>query len=148
MAASTWQQIIGAVKTQLATIRKVNGYETDAGFKVFEWKATASPYDDLPVIHLKDTSLHVAQGTIQQYTWALQIDIEIAASKSAQTSAEIRSMAQDVISALWKDKTISGLALNISQPQIEDFTIQKDEKVIGGAVIRCVVTFITAAGSV
>lgn len=148
MAVSQWQNIINAVKTQLATIRKTNGYETDAGLKVFEWKASASPYEDLPCIHIKDTALQAAQGTIQQYTWALQLDIEIAAAKAAQTSAEIRSMAQDVIKALWADKTVGGRALNISQPQIEDITIEKDEKVIGGAVVRCVITYTTATGSV
>jgi hypothetical protein len=31
MAASQWQNIITAVKDQLSTIRKANGYETDAG---------------------------------------------------------------------------------------------------------------------
>lgn len=148
MAASQWQSIMTKLKALLGTIRKANGYETDAGMKVVEWKATASPYEDLPIIHIKDTSLQAAAGTIQQYTWALQIEIEIAAAKSAQTAAEIRSMTQDVIKALWSDKTLTGSAKHISQPEIVDITIEKDEKVIGGASVRISIEYSTASGSV
>ena len=60
-------EIVSALKTLLETISPGNGYLTDLGLNVYEWREYAFSSADMPCINIKDMSDTIESDTYYDY---------------------------------------------------------------------------------
>jgi hypothetical protein len=108
MADSKRQQIISAIKTGLQGITIANGYETDLGNYIYEWKLAAYQSTELPGADLRDTTETVT-NTIDLHQHDMTVEVKILGNTSS-IAADIRKRLADVIKAVKTDLTWGGLA--------------------------------------
>ncbi len=145
MADSIRQLIINAIDSRLKLITIANGYETNIGGKVFEWRAVPVEEIDLPCIIYRDLSsvnsvLTIGIGGYHESN--LNIEVEVICAAGSVTPSTIRKMLADVIKAIGVDATWSGLASS-TDPVSDAITIEQNEKIIGGANITFTITYRT-----
>lgn len=102
----TRQDIITAAGVKFATITIANGYNTDLGNNVNEWKVIADEEADLPSLHYRDAGVEVieVEGQDNFYeTKKLNLEVEIRAADGATTPATLRLMIEDVLAAVGTD---------------------------------------------
>ncbi len=91
---SRHQEIISALKDQLRTILKSNGYATDIGKDVREWELDADE-GDVPFVDVRDDEdIVISSSGAFQYSMPLNI-VVMAKGKTAREEA--REMAYDVM---------------------------------------------------
>ncbi len=139
------QEILNAVKVRLATIRAVNGYETDLGTHVFEWKVTAFADSELPGIAVRDTEQRVAELTGGFRDNSLTVEFIVGAAAGTATAATVRMAVVDVIRCIDSDPTWGGLAWDTALESDEMF-MDHDGKLTGLAKITAVVKYQTQRG--
>ena len=76
MATPIRQTLIDNIKTQLQTITTGNGYETNLGSNVFEWRETPLQQSELPGIVIRDPSNQQTK-TFGKHESVLKLEIEI-----------------------------------------------------------------------
>ncbi len=128
------QQIIDAIKTRLQTIKIANGYSTNIGNNVFEWKHSPVSAEKASGLVFRDVSNTIEIGVLGRFRWKLGIEIEIITA-GGTASADIRKMIADVYKAINADIFWNGLALNTEQPE-DEMQIIQEEKTIAGVLIR------------
>jgi len=144
-------KIVSAVVERMKTIKKINGYETNAGLKVTEWKL--SPFgaaetvglDVKDIVNKPDTEFKL----MGRFCWRLQVKILIFSVKGVTTGAEIRSMIADVYKAIFTDVywTVGGVKLATSTAQPQDNMLIDDQgKIIGDAEIDVEISYNTPKG--
>lgn len=107
------QQVVEALDTLLKTILTTNGYETDLGNNVFEWRATPLAEDETPGIIWRDTA-DTIDLTIGENQHNLNFEILLFAQGTTAPST-IRKMIADVVKAIGSDLTLGGLVEDIKQ---------------------------------
>ena len=135
------QQIMDALKTRLKTITTTNGYQTDLGKNVFEWRSSALNSGELPAAIYRDTACETEEQ-ISAHQHNLSIEVEVIAASGAGTAVEVRQLIADVAKAVGSDITFGGLATN-TIPLGDESASEQDEKKIGGALIHFAVSFRT-----
>ena len=144
MPVSKRQQIVDAIDARLKTITTANGYNTDAGNNVFEWRSY--PLDEnseLPALVYRDTEEieSLAVGGYQLHTLTIEIEGYVVGANAAR---DLRALIADVIKAIGTDLTWGGLAED-TRPVEESIEIDQEERKIAGAVIRIEIDYRTQA---
>ena len=140
MADKTYrQQIVDAVMTRMAAITTANGYQTNIGSDVHDWRVNFQQ-DELPAVSVCDLETIAVNSdprTDGLTTWALTVQICIYSEKDTDPSI-IRMMIADVTNAIGTDDRwkVSGSNLAIgTEPKRDGFLIPDDSfEVIGGVV--------------
>lgn len=135
MADSVRQDIIDALGIALATITTVNGYVTNVGNSIFEWRAFA--FDDalLPALTYRDTDDPI-EVTHNYALHKLRIEILFAAAGTT-SPATVRNVIADVNKCIFAQKTasqdtyFSGLVLDIVPIESPMDADQADKKIAG-----------------
>lgn len=134
------QQIVDAIETRLKTILVTNGYQTNAGQKVFPWRLTVLGDADLPALCIYDTDCNISDvGTIGYFTHELQVDIEAIVTGSASRT-DVRKMLEDIFKAIGVDRTWGNLAEH-TEIQSHGINLEQAEKVIGAGQVRILITY-------
>lgn len=129
------QQIIDAIQTRFEGITVVNGYNSDMGLHISQWKATPLNADDFPALEYRDIACNRVDGApIGFFRWALNMEIEIVTASGATTITDVREMLADVYKAIGTDETWGALAQWTEQPS-DAVIIEQQDKIIGGAKI-------------
>jgi hypothetical protein len=108
MADSKRQQIVSAIKTRLQGITVANGYETDLGNAIYEWRLSAYQSTELPGADLRDTTETVGV-TVGSHEHKMTAEVKVLGSTSS-LPADIRKRLADVVKAAGTDLTWGGLA--------------------------------------
>lgn len=109
------QDIITELISKLATITKTNGYATDIGSKVYEWKTTDVGSDEENCIVVWDTNSKVIEpyeeedNTDPKHWKQLTVKMVVVTS-GATTAANLRSMIADVYKLIGLNVTWGGNA--------------------------------------
>ncbi|GAB4245683.1 MAG: hypothetical protein OHK0028_23630 [Deltaproteobacteria bacterium] len=134
------QAIVDAVRARLAGIRTANGYNTDVGLHVFEWKVTAFADSDLPGVAFRDTDSKIRELTGGMQEVSLPVEIIVGAASGASTMQVLRAAIDDILSAINSDFTWGGLAWETSIDTIETLA-EHEGKLIGLAKIVATVKY-------
>jgi len=109
MADTLRQKIVDAIDARLKTIKTANGYQTNLGNNVFEWRVTPLNSDtELPGAVYSDTQ-DTIDLTIGLHLHTLKIVINMAAKGSASPS-DMRKLIGDIHKMIGVDVTWGGLA--------------------------------------
>lgn len=134
------QKIIDAIIARMQTITQVNGYSTDIGLNVHDWRINFQD-EELPAISVCDLisedQLPAGASNPKRVTHLLNIQIRIYAPQEA-TPANIREMIADVSRAIGTDdrwiEDNAGLVIT-TRPLRHGFLIPPESfEVIGGFV--------------
>ncbi len=134
------QVIVDAIRTRLATILSSNGYNTDIGRHVFEWKVTAFADSDLPAVTFRDTDPTFRELTGGMQEVSLPVAFIIGAALGASTMQVLRAAIEDVLSAINSDFTWGGMAWDTAVDTIEAFA-EHEGKLTGLARISTTVKY-------
>ena len=104
------QEIVDAIKAGLSSIRTGNGYGTDLGLHVFEWKVTAFADAELPGVAFRDTEQAVAELTGGMRNVSLTVEFILGAAAGAATASIVRQGIGDVVRCIDSDPAWGGLA--------------------------------------
>jgi len=143
MATTIRQLIMTDWKTRLAAIRTTNGYETNAGLSVFEWREYAFAQDELPAIVIPDNESTVADPGYYAHDHALTVVTSICAG-GATTTETLRKILGDVIKCLSGDLSFGGRAYDI-EPAGDATTQIHEENRTGDIEYSFVVKYRTPA---
>ncbi len=134
------QAIVDAIRTRLAGILVSNGYNTDIGRHVFEWKVRAFSDSELPGVAFRDTDPTIRELTGGMQEVSLPVEFIIGAASGATTMAVIRAAITDVLAAINSDFTWGGLAWDTSIDTVEAFA-EAEGKLTGLAKISSTVKY-------
>ena len=123
---SAQQDIIDALETLLATILTTGGYNTNAGQNVYENRSTPLNDTEMPAI-LFTYDEDVEADTFQEELHTLTIEFELVAA-GANARDDVRSIAEDVVTALAVDTTLSGLADDVELPREGSLKVEAAEQ--------------------
>lgn len=108
------QQIIDYMKTKLAEITTANGYYTNIGSKVYEWKANPFETNEVPGIEIRDLEENISDvrtsGNYNLHNHELNIELRVVCSETTPITT-VRKMITDVnkligIYPTWNDYAI------------------------------------------
>jgi hypothetical protein len=139
------QEIVDAIKNRLASIRTANGYGTELGLHVFEWKVTAFADSELPGVCFRDTEQTVAELTGGFRNVSLTIEFILGAASGSATSSVVRQAIGDVVRCIDSDPTWGGLAWDTAI-QSDEMFMDHDGKLTGLAKVTAVVKYQTLRG--
>lgn len=142
---SSRQEIVDAIKARLQTIQAANGYDTDLGLHVFEWKVTAFSDSELPGVCFRDTEQTVAELTGGFRNVSLTVELILGAASGAATPSIVRQGIGDVVRAIDSDPTWGGLAWDTAI-QSDEMFMDHDGKLTGLAKVTAVVKYQTHRG--
>lgn len=131
------QQIIDAIIARMQLIKLANGYQTDLGNNVNDFK-TRYDEDDLPGLSVCDTIANheLASGsptaTNQIDTMSVQLRVFVSDDTPAQ---ELRTMIADIWKAIKVDPRWGSLAMQ-TIPKRSGIVIESDAFQIGGAAVE------------
>ena len=136
------QEIMDALGARLQTIQVRNGYLTDIGNNVVEWKTQLTEDDDLPVLTYRDT-LEDTKIPTRLHQHELTVEIEVITASGSTTPMMIRMMKTDILAAIGKDPFFGKKAIKTVPTQYTT-TIEQNDKIIGGAKMLFIITYATA----
>lgn len=139
------QEIVDALKARLATIRTANGYDTNLGLHVFEWKVTAFAGTEMPGVAFRDTEQSVTELTGGFRNVSLTVEFILGAASGAATAAVVRQGIGDVVRCIDSDPTWGGLAWDTTI-QSDEMFMDHDGKLTGLAKVTSVVKYQTLRG--
>ncbi|DAB40802.1 MAG TPA: hypothetical protein CFH81_00400 [Sulfurovum sp. UBA12169] len=90
--------IVTILISHLQQISSANGFYTEAGANVFEWRAKAIEDDLLPAIIVCDPEDNAVDDS-QTLKHKLKIEIDIAVSSGKQTTMDMRMVSSDILKA-------------------------------------------------
>ena len=140
MTVSIRQLIMTALENQLKRISVLNGYHTDLGVHVFEWRDTPLNTTEMPGVVYRD-QVDIKSMTFGQEEHQLQISLDVSANT---TPAGMRLLIADIIKCLGANRTLGGLAEDILP--VSDQAIQGERKDLHffGIVLKFIIQFVTA----
>lgn len=129
------QQIVDAIKTRFQGITIANGYNSNLGSNVFEWRVTNLNNTEFPACVYRDVTNIRQEGAIGSFRWALNIEIQLI-TDGGTSAAEIRKIIADVYKAIGTDSKWSGIAVTTEQPESDEMDVEQHEKKQAGALIK------------
>jgi len=137
------QEIVTALAARLATIKKSNGYATDAGRRVVEHPDAPFIFDQLPAYSWSDGDTEVNAGAeIGRYEHVMAVEV-VAHCSGVDKGALAREMMADVLTSLRSDQTLGGLCQRISLIR-HSVDIQQPERKIAFGLVVLNITYRTA----
>ncbi len=140
--ANTRQSIIDAIDTQLKTILIANGYDTDLGSNVFEWRQVPLQESELPALIYRDVTSEIEIIVLDRHTHILNLEVEVKTQPGSTSGSLARKMIADVIKAIGVDHTWGALAIK-TDPVSSEIVFEQHEKIITGAIINFEITYRT-----
>ncbi len=142
------EQIVQAVKTRLETITTANGYHTNLGSNIYEWKQNPHNETDVLAAVIRDTDCEevniLDQSSSGIHTKILSMEIEIIAASST-VPAVLRQAEADVNKAIGTDTTFGGLAIDTTPVNSIPLYPNQNEKRIAGLQRTVEIHFRTVA---
>ncbi len=143
MPDSRRQQIIDQIKTLLATITVANGYKTNTGSNVFEWKSMDFQDTEIPGIDVRDPSEEVeTRGGRHFYTLSIEIEAKVSASS---TTNQAREVLADIETLFGSNQNLGGLVHLVRPVQNELLDFEKVNNKFGSVTMRLEVQYATKA---
>lgn len=139
------QLVIDAIKTRFAAITVANGYATNLGEKLFEWREMESfDSSELPAINLKDPQGETVQALSGVHDHKLTIWAELLWANRSNIAADVRLMIADVQKAIGVDRRWGGIARD-TDPQGFEILVQQNSGAVnvGGCRFKFDVTYRT-----
>lgn len=141
------QKLIDAVLARMQTIRTANGYETDLGSNVDDWRVNWDS-KELPALSVLDTVAEVAflndQPTAARQMCTLPVMLRIY-GKSDSRAADLRKMLADVVRAIGTDPywTSEGVRLALWTRVTREGIVNDPESFeIGGAAVEIEIAYL------
>jgi hypothetical protein len=143
MPDSRRQQIIDAIKVLLATVTVANGFKTNVGSNVFEWKSIDFQETEIPGMDVRDPGEEVeTKGGRHYYTLTIEIEAKVSAST---TTKQAREVLADIQTLMGENQNIGGLAHLVRPVQNELLDFEKGNKKFGTVLLRFEVQYATNA---
>lgn len=143
MAISIRQQIVTGLLVRLRTILVSNGYETNLGSNIFEWKTTDFQPSEMPGAAVRDVpeGPPVVRGDIHMHVLGFSVEIKVS---DADPATVLRAAVADVEKAVGLSPKFSTfLVLNpVSNP---DFDVEQNDSKLGSATVEFSVVYQTPA---
>ena len=160
MADSIQDQIMDAIATDAATITTANGYKTDIGNNVFEWKTKGWSVEagEMPGISFKDTTDSIEWDKMRgnaagepggEWQHTLRVEFQVAIVLNAGDSNElvankVRDAINDVYRMIRLNFKWGGLAL-WTKPVDHSIALVEEETTLGGGKVNIDIVFETIA---
>jgi hypothetical protein len=135
---NTRQSIMTALQTQLETITKANGYNTDLGASVAEWRGYPTETGSMPILLMRDTEDKVANN-YQYHDHDLSVELEVIASGNT-VSTEMRKMLADIYDCVGANLSLGGYTYDIMYNG-DTMTLVHEEQKIMAAVVSLTLRF-------
>lgn len=143
MPDSRRQQIIDQLKTLLATVLISNGYKTNVGSNIFEWKSIDFQDSELPGIDVRDPDESVeTKGGRHYYTLTIEIEAKVSAST---TTNQAREVLADIETLMGSNQNLGGLVHLVRPVQNELLDFEKVNNKFGTVSMRLEVQYATKA---
>lgn len=139
------QEIVDAIRARLASIRTANGYNTDLGVNVFEWKVSAFGAGEMPGVAFRDTERSVTELTGGTRENRLTVEFILGAASGVATAPTVRQAIADVVRCIDTDPTWGGLAWDTAIESDEMF-MDHEGKLTGLAKVTATVKYQTFRG--
>jgi hypothetical protein len=141
--SSRRQRIVDQIKALLMTVTVTNGFKTDIGSSVFEWKSTDFQITDMPGVDVRDPEEQVAtRGTNHIYTLTIEIEAKVSASSSTNQSREVLA---DIQTLMGSNQNLGGLVYKVTPVDNELLDFEKVNNKLGSVLIRFEVEYATKA---
>ena len=137
------EKLVGLVVTRLQTIRVSNGFNTDAGQRVFLWRTVPVGQSDLPAIVVRDRRAETSLVGRKQHVHRITFEADLYAGPG-----NVRALLADVQKVLSQDLRWSygdppePLALD-TQPLDDELDAAQEERRLDGCRYRFVVIVAT-----
>lgn len=127
------QQIISTVDTRFKTILVANGYQTNLGDHVFEWRTKENPLSasELDGLIYRDTDEEKIEGAGSNFENTVKVEIEI----SSTSPSQIRKCLADLEKAAFVDRFWNGLAIRTRLSGNKSAKTQKENIFVASQVI-------------
>jgi hypothetical protein len=148
---SARETILGKVKTRMQTILTTNGYQTNAGSKVFVWKTDKFHEEEMPGINITDPYLvalpESTEGNYNKQTFELAVEIEGRCASGSTSIATARKLIADINKAVGTDLTWDGNAIHTvkSEGRNDELDVDETGMFLGGVLVRISILFRTTA---
>jgi hypothetical protein len=142
------QQILDALKDRLEEIRPGNGYETDAGLRVFQGRVALTEDDTLPVIALVPGDATVVVNA-QRIKYRLPVTAEaLTLADAIDPLVPAEALLADLKRALFRldDRTLDGLVVDVEYGAPEGVEQRADGGTHVAARVTAVVTYMERYG--
>lgn len=137
------QQIIDQIKTLLATVTVANGFKTNTGSNVFEWKGIDFQESELPGVDVRDPDESVeTRGQRHFYTLAIEIEAKVDAGTNTNTAREVLA---DIQTLMGSNQNLGGLAHLVRPVQNELLDFERAGNKFGSVSMRFEVQYATTA---
>lgn len=139
------QLICTRLDARLKTILIADGYNTDLGRNVFEWRDNPIDQSELPAVNWRDISeddSNATAGTVGYHTHVITMELKIATAKGTTTAKEIRALLADIVKAVGVDQTWGRQAIR-TDPMSNEMVIEEVEDIIGGLTVTLAITYQT-----
>ena len=148
------QDIMDLVKTRMQGILTASGYYTNIGSNVISGRPRLIGPDgvigsaiveasELPCVLLRDPLDTIKNSTLRgKQEHGLDVELEIRLEGGADTDEDLRQAIADVYAAIGTDPKWSNLAMNTT-PVSDEAAVLQGDKIIGAALIRINIAFIT-----
>lgn len=132
------QQIIDRIKEELQRISVENGYYTELGKNVYEWRDSPLSRDEMPAVVFRDALGYVEPSTFGRIRWVLRVEFGV----FGRTPEETRQALADVLKALkvCEEDRFGGLALFIEVQQTE-MGIERHDIETGAVILTVNITY-------
>ncbi|MBE0568730.1 MAG: hypothetical protein IH577_03520 [Deltaproteobacteria bacterium] len=144
MGADNRDAIVDAVVARMQTITVANGYVTNAGARVYRWKASVVAPSECPAIDVRDPDrrpLGVYAGGAVVRDYELTVEITGLAASGADTDGGLNLIVADIMKAVLEgDQTWGGKAIQTKYDSDRKGIDQRDVKV-GIGVVRFLIHY-------
>jgi hypothetical protein len=142
MAKSIRQSIIESVIARLQTITTVNGYETNLGSNVFDWKVIDVEQSALPCVIVKDTTETI---TTRGGNHNCVLSIELEAKSFGSDKEVVRNIIADMIKAIGVDPNFDAKVYGTTPVENETLDFEHHDKLYSTISMNFEVKYSTLA---
>jgi len=138
-------RLLSALVTQLEQIRIPDGFATDAGQRVFEWRdALTEPVqpEEMECVVWRDTEEEVTPLSAAVHECRLSVEVLGFCSLGDLSAERARALLGDLHQAIGLDPTLGGLAL-VMLPQSAAIEIDRQNQRTAAARLRLVLVYRT-----
>jgi len=130
------QSIVDAIEGRMKTILTDNGYATNAGRNVFDWRITQIPDTELSAISIYDgdCTIDYEETPVGLQGHFLIVDL-VSDAKGSAARSDVRKINADVVKAIGTDLTWGGLAIDTDLIS-HGLNMEQGDKSIGAGIVR------------
>ena len=142
MALSVRQQIVDALIALLRTITTINGYETDLGLNITEWRTEDWQESELPGCDVRDPGEETeVKGQHHYNIISIELEAKVQSSTAPSVVRDIIADINKAIGTVTKTSTLGLLVTQISPVENESIDFEKKDKSFGGALMKIDISY-------